>query len=39
MTQKIRDVMSNDPVMLQVSTPIQEAARTMRDEDTVTSSS
>jgi len=33
MTQKIRDVMSNDPVMLQVSTPIQEAARTVRDED------
>lgn len=33
MPQKIRDVMSSDPVSLPVSTPIQQAARTMRDQD------
>lgn len=33
MAQSIRDVMTPNPVTLQASTPVVEAARTMRDED------
>lgn len=33
MIQKIRDVMTTDPVALPTNTPIQQAARTMRDEE------
>lgn len=33
MAQMIRDVMSTDPVALPMNTPIEEAARKMRDDD------
>jgi CBS domain-containing protein len=32
MTQKIREVMSSDPVTVQATTPIVQVAKTMRDE-------